>query len=94
MEKYLITLEKHDRAFKIIIVAGLLMIAADINMHIAYGICYLAGNDWLMNICETFALGIGLLGVTFSPEVIIYVMYMFIYDSWVLRKIKKRKEGK
>ena len=91
MEKYLNAMDKCSRVEKFVIIALLSMLVAFINMLILYGLCYLAGNEWLMNICETVGIGIGLLSSMFSIEIIVCELLVSVYIEVLLHRIKKGK---
>lgn len=91
MEKYLNVMDKCLRVEKFVIIALLSMLVTFINMLILYSLCYLAGNEWLMNICETVGIGIGLLSSMFSIEIIVCELLASVYIEVLLHKIKKGK---
>ena len=91
MENYSNVMDKCSHVEKFVIIALLSMLVAFINMLILYGLCYLAGDEWLMNICETVGIGIGLLSSMFSIEIIVCELLASIYIEVLLHRIKKGK---
>ena len=91
MKNYSNVMDKCSHVENFVIIALLSMLVAFINMLILYGLCYLAGNEWLMNICETVGIGIGLLGSMFSIEIGVCELLASIYIEVLLHRIKKGK---